>query len=137
MHPSLILTLTAAFLSAVLSGLGVGSAGLFVLYLTLVAGYAQPEAQSLNLLFFLLSAGAALLLHVRDRKIPLRVVLFLIACALPGALAGSYLVRILDTSLIRRLFGGMLVVTGLPALLSRRGRRKAKRGRAPGTRGEG
>jgi uncharacterized membrane protein YfcA len=119
MHPSLILTLTAAFLSAVLSGLGVGSAGLFVLYLTLVAGYAQPEAQSLNLLFFLLSAGAALLLHVRDRKIPLRVVLFLIACALPGALAGSFLVRALDATVIRRLFGGMLVVTGIPTLLRR------------------
>jgi uncharacterized membrane protein YfcA len=119
MHPSLILTLTAAFLSAVLSGLGVGSAGLFVLYLTLVAGYAQPEAQSLNLLFFLLSAGAALLLHVRDRKIPLRVVLFLIACALPGALAGSFLVRALDATVIRRLFGGMLVVTGIPNLLRR------------------
>lgn len=119
MHPSLILTLTAAFLSAVLSGLGVGSAGLFVLYLTLVAGYAQPEAQSLNLLFFLLSAGAALLLHVRDRKIPLRVVLFLIASALPGALAGSFLVRALDATVIRRLFGGMLVVTGIPNLLRR------------------
>ena len=51
----------AAFLTAVLSGLGIGSAGIFVLYLTLVAGYAQPEAQALNLLFFLLSAGVQLM----------------------------------------------------------------------------
>ena len=117
MFPSLILTLIAAFLSAILSGLGVGSAGVFVLYLTLVAGYAQPEAQALNLLFFLLSAGAALLLHVRERRIPPRVVLFLAACAIPGAVVGSYLVRVLDAGLLRRLFGGMLVVTGLPVLL--------------------
>lgn len=125
MLPSLLLTLIAAFLSAILSGLGVGSAGLFVLYLTLVAGYAQPEAQALNLLFFLLSAGAALLLHVRERRIPLRVVLFLVASAVPGALVGSYLARVLDAGLLRRLFGGMLVVTGLPQLLRRepRGRR--------------
>ncbi len=119
MFPSLILTLIAAFLAAVLSGLGVGSAGVFVLYLTLVAGYAQPEAQALNLLFFLLSAGAALLLHVRERRIPPRVVLFLAACAIPGAVVGSYLVRVLDAGLLRRLFGGMLVVTGLPQLLRR------------------
>lgn len=119
MLPSLLLTLIAAFLSAILSGLGVGSAGLFVLYLTLVAGYAQPEAQALNLLFFLLSAGAALLLHMRERRIPLRVVLFLVACAVPGALVGSYLARVLDAGLLRRLFGGMLVVTGLPQLLRR------------------
>ena len=126
MFPSLILTLLAAFLAAILSGLGVGSAGVFVLYLTLVAGYAQPEAQALNLLFFLLSAGAALLLHVRERRIPPRVVLFLAACAIPGAVVGSYLVRVLDAGLLRRLFGGMLVVTGLPQLL-RRGKRRGLR----------
>ena len=117
MSPSVIPILIAAFLSAILSGLGVGSAGIFVLYLTLLAGFPQPEAQALNLLFFLLSAGAALLLHIRERRIPLRVVLFLAACAVPGALVGSYLVRVLDPTLIRKLFGGMLVVTGLPVLL--------------------
>lgn len=126
MPTSVLLTVLAAFLSAVLSGLGIGSAGIFVLYLTLVAGYAQPEAQAINLLFFLLSAGAALLLHIRSRKIPVRVVLFLVACAIPGALAGSYLVRILNAGLLRKLFGGMLVVTGLPSLLAR-GKRARKR----------
>ena len=126
MSPSLLITVIAAFLAAILSGLGVGSAGLFVLYLTLIAGYSQPEAQALNLLFILLSAGAALLLHIRARRIPWRVVGFLIACAVPGALAGSYLVRVLDASVIRKLFGGMLIVTGLPALFAKRTRRTAE-----------
>jgi uncharacterized membrane protein YfcA len=132
MPTSLLLTLLAAFLSAILSGLGVGSAGIFVLYLTLVAGYAQPEAQALNLLFFLLSAGAALLLHVKERRIPTRVVLFLAACAIPGAVIGSYLVRILDAELLRRLFGGMLVVTGLPQLLRREKRSREGTGQSHG-----
>lgn len=107
----------AAFLTAILSGLGIGSAGIFVLYLTLVAGYAQPEAQALNLLFFLLSAGTALLLHVRHRRIPWLTVLSLILWALPGAWAGVQLMRVLDAHLLRRFFGAMLVVTSLPALL--------------------
>lgn len=126
MSPSLLVTVIAAFLAAILSGLGIGSAGLFVLYLTLIAGYSQPEAQALNLLFFLLSAGAALLLHIRARRIPWRVVVFLIACAVPGALAGSYLVRVLDASVIRKIFGGMLIVTGLPALLAKGERKTAE-----------
>ena len=120
MVPSLPVTLIAAFAAAILSGMGIGSAGLFVLYLTLVAGYTQPEAQAINLLFFLVSAGAALLLHLRQRRIPRRMVFSLIACAIPGALAGSFLVRVLDASIIRRLFGGMLVITGLPGLWARR-----------------
>ncbi len=118
-----VFTLLAAFAAAILSGMGIGSAGLFILYLTLIAGYPQQEAQALNLLFFLLSAGSALLLHIRARRIPGRVVLFLLACAVPGALAGCLLVRVLDASVIRKLFGGMLVVTGLPGLLARRGSR--------------
>ena len=126
MIPSLFVTLIAAFFAAILSGLGIGSAGLFVLYLTLIAGYDQPEAQALNLLFFILSAGAALLLHIRERKIPWRVVLFLIACAIPGALVGSSLVRMLDATLIRKLFGGMLVVTGVPTLLSKERKKKRR-----------
>ena len=120
MVPSLPVTLIAAFAAAILSGMGIGSAGLFVLYLTLVAGYTQPEAQAINLLFFLVSAGAALLLHLRQRRIPRRMVLSLIVCAIPGALAGSFLVRVLDASIIRRLFGGMLVITGLPGLWAKR-----------------
>jgi uncharacterized membrane protein YfcA len=120
MHPSLLVTLLAAFAAAILSGMGVGSAGIFVLYLTLIAGFSQPDAQAVNLLFFLLSAGAALLLHVRERIIPRRVVPFLIACAIPGAFLGCYLARVMDATLLRRLFGGMLTVTGIPSLLSRR-----------------
>lgn len=119
MNASLLAMIIAALLSAILSGLGVGSAGLFVLYLTLFAGYGQLDAQALNLMFFLFSAGSALLLHRRERRIPWRAVLLLIACALPGALAGSRLARVLDATLLRRLFGGMLVITGLSSLLRR------------------
>ncbi len=112
--------LAACFVCAVLSGLGVGSAGIFTLYLTVLAGYPQTEAQALNLFFFLFSAGASLLLHVRERTIPRRLTLVLILCAVPGTLVGSYFARTLDPSLVRRLFGGMLVLTGVPVLLGRR-----------------
>lgn len=111
-----VLTLIATFAIAVLSGLGVGSAGLFVLYLTGLCGMPQAEAQGLNLLFFLLSAGAALMLHVRRRRIPVRLVLFLLAFAIPGALCGSWLLRSLDQTTLRQLFGGMLLLAGLSSL---------------------
>ena len=112
MSSHVLLFVIAAFLSAILSGLGVGSAGIFVLYLTLVAGFPQPEAQAINLVFFLLSAGASLLLHVKKRHIPRRAAVLLILCAIPGACLGSYLAARLDGFLLRRLFGGMLCITG-------------------------
>ena len=118
----------AAFGTAILSGLGLGSAGLFVLYLTLIAGLAQAEAQSINLLFFLFSAGASFLFHLRHRVVPVPFVAFLVCCAIPGSLAGTWLLGVLDISLIRKLFGGMLVVTARPSLL---GKHRSRRGRSP------
>ncbi len=125
MSPHLLVTIFAALIAAILSGLGVGSAGLYVLYLTMIAGYGQAEAQGLNLIFFALSGGAALLVHLRDRRIPWRVVGILALCALPGAAVGTGLIRVLDPALLRRLFGGMLIVTGLPVLLRRASPRAA------------
>ena len=80
----LLIHMLASFGIAVLSGMGVGSAGLFVLYLTAFAGLSQLQAQGLNLVFFLLSAGASFLYHVRRRQIPWGLVAFLILCAVPG-----------------------------------------------------
>ena len=111
-------TLAVCLICAVLSGLGVGSAGIFTLCLTALLGYPQAEAQALNLAFFLFSAGASLLIHRRERVMPRRVILVLVVCALPGALAGSYLARVLDPSILRRLFGGMLTATGILGLVS-------------------
>ena len=129
METSWIITACAAFLAAVLSGLGVGSAGIFVLYLTAWAGLGQAEAQGVNLLFYLISGGASMLFHVRRREIPWRLVVCLVVCAIPGTLLGTYLVRMMDADLLRRLFGGMLVVTGLPVLLRRPRRRKKTKNR--------
>lgn len=113
----------AAFLTAILSGLGLGSAGIFVLYLTLIAGFAQTTAQGLNLLFFLFSAGTALIFHARHRTIPFPFVLFLIACAMPGAFFGSWLLKEIEIGLLRKLFGGMLICTALPSLFKKDPRR--------------
>ena len=44
----LFIHMLASFGIAVLSGMGVGSAGLFVLYLTAFAGLSQLQAQGLN-----------------------------------------------------------------------------------------
>ena len=112
----------AAFCTAILSGLGLGSAGLFVLYLTFIAGYPQTQAQELNLLFFLFSAGTALIFHARHRTVPRSFVLFLIICAIPGSLVGTWLLNVLELTIIRKLFGCMLIVTAIPSLLGRRDR---------------
>ena len=47
----------AAFLTALLAGMGVGSGGLFVVFLTVFLDYPQLAAQGLNLYFFIFCHG--------------------------------------------------------------------------------
>lgn len=131
--------LPVAFVCGVLSGMGIGSAGLFLLFLTLPGGLERADAQGVNLLFFLCSAGAALGYHaVRGRRaargdggtvvnphryIPRALVVLLTLAAVPGVMIGTYLLRTLNPDIIRRLFGGVLVLSGVVGLLGgRRGR---------------
>lgn len=106
------ITILATAVAGVLSGLGVGSAGLFVLYLTLVLHMDQVPAQGVNLLFFLLSAGTSLFIHIKSRQIPWKLVGFLVACAIPGCILGTYLASWLDSFVVAKLFGGMLLISG-------------------------
>lgn len=108
----------AAGVIGVLSGMGLGSAGLFVLFLTSAMGMAQTEAQGLNLIFYLCSAGASLLIHAKKQPVAAQTVFFLTVFAIAGVIPGVYLADLLNGDLLRKIFGLMLTVTGARALLS-------------------
>ena len=116
------LTVTVTLVVAMLSGLGVGSAGLLVAYLTLVEGTPQITAQAINLLFFLFSSGAALLIHTLRTRLLWRYILLLIPTGLLGSFLGVYLAGVLPQQLLRRLFGILLIISGSIALFVRRRR---------------
>ncbi len=112
----LILTLTCAFVISVLSGLGIGGGGLFVIYLTLFTDTPQLVAQGLNLLFFLFSAGASLPIHLMRRSILGSAVLIMTLAGILGSLTGSLLSSVTNEALLRKIFGAMLSVSGIFSL---------------------
>lgn len=105
-----------AFIIAVLSGMGIGSGGFLVIYLSLAEQLPQITAQGINLLFFLFSSGASLLLHMRKRKLFGGVILAMSAMGVIGSPLGSLAAAALPSDILRKLFGGMLIVSGLLSL---------------------
>lgn len=102
-----------------LSGLGIGGGSLLILWLTIVLDMDQQTARSINLLFFLPSAVIACLFRWRQGCLKLRHVL---PAAITGCICAgisSVLSLSLDISILRKLFGGLLVVTGIRELLYR------------------
>ncbi len=105
---------------ALLSGMGVGSAGLLVIFLTLVQDTPQLTAQGINLLFFVFSSGAALLVHL-FRTPPLwGLLLLLIPAGLLGAWGGATLAVYLPQTLLRKLFGAFLLLSGAISFFQKR-----------------
>ena len=103
----------------VLSGLGTGGGSLLNLRLTLMLGMDQETARSINLMFFIPSALVACLFRWKQGRLDIKKVL-------PAIIAGSiasglftFLSRDMDTTMLRKLFGGLLIVTGLRELLYR------------------
>ena len=64
------IAILAGFGSAVLASMGMGGGSILILYLTLMAGVPQREAQGMNLLFFLPIGAASLWLHWRQGGAP-------------------------------------------------------------------
>ena len=106
----------AAFLISVLSGMGVGGGGLLVIYLAFLTDLPQLTVQGINLLFFLFSAGAATLVHLQRRRILWGSVAILAGFGVLGVLLGTHLAASIDERLLRRIFGGLLVLSGILSL---------------------
>lgn len=108
-----------AFLAAVLAGLGVGSGGFLLLYLTDVAGLPQYTAQGVNLVFFTVATLASTLASYRAGRLSVGRLLPLLILGGIGSIAGALLTLAVPPELARRAFGGVMVAGGLYTLLSR------------------
>ena len=114
-----ILTFLCALVAGTLSAWGVGGGTLLLLALTLLLDVEQRQAQTLNLLFFLPAAGAALFFHRGNGELDTAAVG---RTAIPGALAalvGAGAAMLLDVDLLRRPFGLFLLYAGGTLLFSR------------------
>ncbi len=102
-----------------LAGLGVGGGSLLVLWLTLVVGMAHEEARIINLMFFLPAAVVSSLFRWKQGTLKPKHVLPAILSGCVAAAAFSFLSWQIDVTLLKKLFGGLLLFTGLREVLYR------------------
>lgn len=112
-------TLLIATILGFLTGLGTGGGSLLILWLTMALDMTPGDARIINLLFFLPAALISCLFRWRQGKLELKKVLpaILAGCAAAGAM--SILSHRLDIPLLKKLFGILLLATGLRELFYR------------------
>ena len=100
-----------------LAGLGVGGGSLLILWLTFVMDMEHADARGINLLFFLPAAIIACLFRWRQGDLPWRRLLPAIIAGSVGAGIFSVVSFILDITLMKKLFGFLLLLTGIRELI--------------------
>ena len=116
---SWLVPVLAGAATGVLSGFGVGGGTLLLIYMTAFAGVPQNVAQGVNLLYFLPTAATALPAHIKNGYIEKKALLPAIGAGLLLALAGAWAATGMEVGLLRKCFGGFLILVGLGELFSR------------------
>ena len=102
--------------AGVLSGFGVGGGSLLLIYMTSFAGVPQTLAQGVNLLYFLPAAATALPAHLKNGYVEKKALIPAIAAGLVCSALTAWAATALDVDILRRCFGGFLILIGLREL---------------------
>ena len=113
MLDSLPVSLLIGTVLGFLSGLGIGGGSLLVLWLTVVPGTDPQTARTANLLFFIPSALVACILRKKSGELKIRPLLPAVISGCLGAAACSFLSATVNTDVLKKLFGLILIAAGI------------------------
>ncbi len=111
-------TIIISLIIATLSGMGVGGGGLLVIYLTLFEGTEQIIAQGTNLCFFIIAAIASTIYNVQKKKIVWKTTIILSITGILGAVVGVWIAGVIDPSILKKIFGILLILGGFSSFIS-------------------
>ena len=81
--------------------------------LTMLKGVEQHVAQTVNLFYFIPTAVTALVVHIKNKNIEYRPALKLVASGILFSLLGAWLAVRLPSDVLRRIFGGFIIIAGI------------------------
>ena len=97
----------------VLSGFGIGGGSLLMVWMTAVLPMEQRTAQAINLLFFLPTAAASLIFHVKSGQVAWKATVPAALAGLATAALSAWVATMIDAALLRKFFGVFLLFVGV------------------------
>lgn len=108
-----IFPLVIGILLGFLAGMGVGGGSLLLLWLTQVAQLEQAQARMINLLFFLPAALISTLFRRKQQQIAVKPAISAVTAGCAAAVLFTMISRNIDVTLLKKLLGGLLILTGI------------------------
>lgn len=114
----IILLVLAGIAAGALGGMGMGGGTILIPVLTIFFGAEQKQAQAINLVAFIPMAIASLIVHVKNKRVETEGILWIIIPATVLSLAGSMVAQAINGEILKRIFGGFLLLLSVAQFFS-------------------
>ncbi len=101
------------FLSGIISGMGIGGGAILIPALVLLCGVSQQTAQGINLVYFLPTAIASLIIHIKNKNVEIKTAAIIGISGVIGAIGGTMLAVYLSGEILKKLFASFLFIIGI------------------------
>lgn len=108
----------AGVVSGVLGGMGMGGGTILIPLLSIFYKIGQHTAQAINLISFIPMAIVALIFHLKNKLVRFDKILYIILPGIAFCVLGCYLASALNPHLLRRFFGGFLLLLSVFQFIS-------------------
>ena len=109
----------AGLLGGILAGMGMGGGTLTLPILVLVMNVAQLTAQFANLIAFLPSGTSALFVHVKNGLVRKENLIYMFVPSIIACVGCSFFATEANGDLLKKLFGGFLVLVAIFSFISK------------------
>ena len=114
----IILLVLAGIAAGALGGMGMGGGTILIPVLTIFFGAEQKQAQAINLVAFIPMAIASLIVHVKNKRVETKGIRWVIIPATVLSLAGSMVAQAINGEILKRIFGGFLLLLSVAQFFS-------------------
>lgn len=114
----IVLLVLAGIAAGALGGMGMGGGTILIPVLTIFFDVEQKQAQAINLVAFIPMAIASLIVHVKNKRVETKGILWIIIPATVLSLAGSMVAQAINGEILKRIFGGFLLLLSVAQFFS-------------------
>ena len=100
------------FFAGIIGGMGMGGGTILIPALILFAHIDPKIAQSINLLSSIPMAIFALIIHIKNKNVILKLVIPIALFGILGSIVGAFLANYLSSEILKKAFGIFLFVVG-------------------------
>ena len=113
-----ILLVIIALFSGIIAGMGIGGGSIFILLTTIFSIFEHKEAQSYNLIMFVIVGIFATISNFKNKNIDKNLLKKLIIPVVLGSIIGIILVKRIDEKILKYIFYGFMLLVGFYEIIS-------------------